>query len=145
MKFLDLIILLPLLYGAYKGFKTGLVVEIAGILALVLGLILGFKLMHSGIILIQSVTGALPSLLPIMSFLLIFTVVVVGVNLLAKIFKKILDFTIFAGMLDNLAGAVVGVVKWTFGLSSLFWLLEKSHIAITDSAKEGTFIYPLFS
>ena len=43
MNFFDAIILLPLIYGAWKGFQKGLIYEVAMIIGLILGVYLGFK------------------------------------------------------------------------------------------------------
>ena len=42
MNFLDIIIAIPLVYGAYKGFRNGFIMEIFTILALFVGLYAAF-------------------------------------------------------------------------------------------------------
>lgn len=56
MNFLDVIIAVPLVYGAYKGFQKGLLFEVAMIIGLILGVYLGFK--FSGLVydLLQKIT-----------------------------------------------------------------------------------------
>ncbi|MBK7682201.1 MAG: CvpA family protein [Bacteroidetes bacterium] len=44
MNYLDFIIAIPLVWGAYKGFQRGFIFEIAMIIGLVLGLYLAFKM-----------------------------------------------------------------------------------------------------
>ena len=41
MNFLDILILLPVLYGAYKGFKHGFVIELFTLLAILVGIYVG--------------------------------------------------------------------------------------------------------
>ena len=43
MNTLDIIFLIPLLWFAYKGFVNGLVVELASLIALLLGVYLSFR------------------------------------------------------------------------------------------------------
>jgi uncharacterized membrane protein required for colicin V production len=49
MKTIDLLILFPLLIGAYHGYKRGLLLEIVAILAFVIAVVLGFKLLDYGL------------------------------------------------------------------------------------------------
>lgn len=41
MNFLDLIIILPLIYAAYKGFKHGFIIELFTLLAIIVGIYVG--------------------------------------------------------------------------------------------------------
>ena len=43
MNYIDVIILLPLVYGAYKGFSRGLIVEMSTLFALVLGVFISLR------------------------------------------------------------------------------------------------------
>ena len=38
MNYLDIIIIIPLIWGAYKGFRKGFIIEIASLIALILGI-----------------------------------------------------------------------------------------------------------
>ena len=42
VNYIDVIILLPLVYGAYKGFSQGLIVEMSTLFALVLGVFISW-------------------------------------------------------------------------------------------------------
>ena len=48
MATIDIVLLILLLYGGFRGFKKGLLMELIAILALVLAIIGSFKLLHSG-------------------------------------------------------------------------------------------------
>ena len=48
MKLLDVLILLPLLWGALHGYRKGLLIEIIGILGMVVAMVLGFKFLGLG-------------------------------------------------------------------------------------------------
>ena len=43
MNYIDIILLLPLLYGAYRGFSRGLIIEVATLLGLLLGVYIAIK------------------------------------------------------------------------------------------------------
>lgn len=141
MQILDIILLIPLLWGAYKGYKKGLLLEIVALFALVLGIIGGFKLLHWGIHTITNFIGDFHRLIPILAFILIFITIVILVNILGKALKKVLDYTLL-GSFDSLFGALIGLAKWTFGLSIILWLVKQAGVVITADATAGTYIFP---
>jgi membrane protein required for colicin V production len=144
MKTLDIILLIPLFFGAYLGFKKGLLLEIVSLVALVLAIVGAFKLLDFGMDLLQPYFENWEQALPIISFVLLFIAILLIVNLVGKIVKKILDMTLLGG-LDNFAGAVIGLLKWAFGVSLILWLGESINISISAEMAEGTYVYPIIA
>jgi membrane protein required for colicin V production len=137
MKAIDFIVLIPLIYGAYDGYKRGFVLTIIGSIALLLGVIGAFKLMQLGIDFLQNYFPHMPKILTFISFISIFLLIVAGVYLLGVAIKKGLDFTIFAGTLDNVAGAVVSVCQWAFITSILIWLTKQAQLIPAEYTKDA--------
>ena len=129
-----------MLWGAYKGFSKGLLIELSTVLAFILATILGFKLIDTVVQLILPYLGP-QSYLPVVAFLLTFVGVLFSITLLAKTVKKVLNLTLL-GNLDDLAGAILGIVKWAFILSILLWLVYQSPISIPQKHTQDTVIFP---
>jgi membrane protein required for colicin V production len=142
MSTVDIILLILLSFGAYSGYRTGLIIEVIAILALVLAVIGGFKLMHIGMDLLSSLYDGFGNLLPILAFIVIFVLIVVLINVIGKILKKVIDWTPL-GAFDNIAGAVVGILKWSFGLSVMIWIINVIHIKIPDPWLKNSSVYPV--
>jgi membrane protein required for colicin V production len=123
MEIIDIVLGLPLLYGFYKGFRKGLIMEFVSILALILALIGGFKLMDQCLIILVDVFGKPHPFFPFLAFILVFAGIVFGVNILGKALKGLVGMTIL-GSFDKIIGALIGVLKWTFALSLILWLIE---------------------
>jgi len=136
----DIIIIAALVFGAFAGFKKGFLVEIAGILSLILGVLLGFELMHLGVRTLEPYLGE-KNYLPVAGFLLVFIVVVIGVRFLGKLIKKATDLSPL-GTVDNAAGALFGALKVALVISVVFWLLDGSGMILTENMKENSFLYP---
>ena len=68
MKTIDLLILFPLLIGAYTGYKRGLLLEIVAILAFVIAVVLGFKLLDYGLDFLSPYVGGSNRFLPYFAF-----------------------------------------------------------------------------
>jgi membrane protein required for colicin V production len=118
MSAFDLLLLLALGVGAVKGFRRGLVLEVASLLAFVLGVIGGLALLNDAIPLVRNYVGEAFGLLPLVSFLLVFALIVWGVHLVSSFIKTAVHLTPL-GLLDNVGGAACGVLKWVLGLSLL--------------------------
>ncbi len=127
MNIADIIIIALLILGAFNGFRKGFVLEIIGVAAFILAIIGGFKLLHVGMEYVSRVFDNLGSLLPFISFMIIFVIILIAVNALGKTLKKIIDWTPL-GPVDNLAGAVLGVIMWMLGLSIVFSVLDSLQI-----------------
>ena len=142
MSIVDIIIVLLLLLGAYKGYTKGLLLEIIGILAFFIALVAGFKLLNWAMNLLNDQIEISDSLLPYVAFLLLFAAIVIGINLLGKALKKILDMTFF-GTFDCFAGAVIGLFKWALAISALIWIFTTLRIELPPESLSGSRIYPL--
>lgn len=140
----DIIILIILAVGAYSGFKKGLILEIISILAFILAIIGGFKLLHIGMEYLARAYDGFGSLLPFVAFVLLFVLILVVVNLVGKILKKIIDWTPL-GVLDNFAGALIGIAKWALGISIFLWVMSSLQINFPEFATRNSVIMPYVS
>jgi membrane protein required for colicin V production len=137
---LDFIFLAPLLFGAYRGYQKGFVLEFIAIISFVLAIIGGFKLMHWGMDLLDKYFDIGGHLLPYISFIVIFVAIILLVNLIGRFIKKIIDLTLL-GAVDNLAGALLSIVKWAFAISILLWLSSSFGIEFSDEWRENSIFY----
>ena len=141
MNVLDIIIIIPLVFGAFKGFRKGLLMELVSLLALLLAVIASFYFMQRGVILLTPYLGNDNSLLPVFSFVIIFIAVLMGVFYLGRILKKILDVTLL-GSIDDVAGAILGFLKWGLVFSVFLWLFDKGGILLPESLTNGSVLFP---
>jgi membrane protein required for colicin V production len=131
----------PLLYGAYEGFKKGFLVAISTFFSIILGVILAFAFTQKGVAFLQQHIHS--RYLPEIAFILILIAVVVGIFMLSKTLKSLINLTPF-GNIDDLVGAFFGIAKWCLILSLFFWLIEESDFRIPTSYTSHTIIYPYF-
>jgi membrane protein required for colicin V production len=132
---------LLILLGAYAGYKKGLLIEILSFLAFIIAIVSAFKLMHLAVELISDGSTKKNTLLPYVAFVLIFILVFVGIFLLSKVLKNIIDVTLL-GSFDNWAGAILGACKTAFGISLLLWLTFQAKIEIPSNVISDAVIYP---
>jgi len=144
MNVLDLIFILPLLYGAYSGYQKGLFIEIIGFVAFIVAVVIGFKFLSFGMNMIAPVIGESLAnrFLPYLSFTVIFFPTIFLINKMGWMFRRALRFTIL-GTIDGFAGALVGVFTWLFGISTFLWLLSSIDINIPKKLTDESFSYPV--
>ncbi|GAB2786354.1 hypothetical protein GCM10027275_33530 [Rhabdobacter roseus] len=144
MKLLDVLILIPLLWGAVNGYRKGLLIEIIGVVGFVVAMIVGFKFLGLGMeILAPHLSATLARrILPYIGFSVIFFPTIFLLNQFGYSIRRSLRYTIL-GTFDSLAGAVVGIFTWVFGTSVFFWLLSTIGVKIPAHRTEGTYLFPL--
>lgn len=141
MNTVDIVLLIILVIGAIKGFRKGFVMEIVSIVALILAIFVGFKLLYEGISFLQDQFQLSGNFLPYLSFILLFIATILLVNVIGKAIKKVLDLTLLGGI-DNIAGGILGLLKWGFGLSALLWIFNYFEINPLEKYVDGAVVYP---
>lgn len=120
MNGLDILFIIPLIWGGYNGFKKGFIVELVASSLLVFGCIKGVALFYKLLPIIACKLPALATSLPIcLAILMLFTGGMV-IYLLTKLIRGILVISLL-GILDNLLGGVFGLCKVAFFISLLIY------------------------
>jgi len=140
----DIIILIILALGAYSGYKKGLILELIAIIAFILAIIGGFKLLHVGMEYVSKVYEGFGNFLPFVAFLVLFVLILIVVNMAGQVLKKIIDWTPL-GVMDNVAGAIVGVAKWALLLSIVLWVMTSLSLTLPDSLTENSRVLPIIT
>lgn len=140
MEIIDIVLILILGYGGYKGYQTGLLIQFITFIAFILAIVTAFNLGQLGVIKLKEWFNLNNSLLPVISFLLIFIGVLISIILLGRFLTSVLHQSIL-GSIDQYAGAFVGILKAAFGLGCVLWLLEKSGLKIPVEYTDESFVY----
>lgn len=110
MNYLDILLLLPLLYGAYKGFSRGFVIEVATLLGLILGVYIAIKFSNYTENILRDFLDISSKYLSYIALSVTFLLVVVAIYLLGKMLTKLVDI-VSLGLVNKLLGTVLGVAK----------------------------------
>ncbi len=141
MSKIDIAIAILLSLGAFFGFKRGFLAELFFLSALILGVLIGFKFTGLGVVYLHKQFNADTAFLPYLSFFIIFILVVILVIFIGNRIKHLLDDT-FLGKVDSIAGALLGMMKYAFCASVIFWLAEKINYTLPESWVQGSWLYP---
>jgi membrane protein required for colicin V production len=137
----DIAILIFTAFGAWSGYKEGFLMEAISLFGIVLGILLGFKLMGEGMILLDERFNIDKSTLPYISFIVIFLIVVLLVRLLGSLVKNSVDKT-FLGSVDQVLGAGLGMLRTLFMISVMLWILDSLKLTPREEWVEGSWLYP---
>lgn len=146
MNSIDIFLALFLAYGFIKGLFKGLFVEVASLLALILGI-------YGAIHFSDFVGNYLYDLLNwdkkyvgLTSFIITFILIVLAITLLGKFFTKLADFASL-GLLNKLLGGVFGLLKITLILSVLLMYFYKFNSKVEfvneSTLQESKLFYPV--
>lgn len=147
MNVLDIIVLSCFSYGLIRGLIKGFVVEIAGVIALFVGVLGAFKFASSFANFIDPHIDLDPKIIQGVSFLLLFVAIVYGISLLAKMLTKTLQL-VALGFLNRLTGGLFGLIKWTVILCVLLLAFDQIESVITilpQSFTEESITYPFLA
>ncbi len=139
MNTLDLVLAIPILIGAYGGFKKGFIVGVISLLALVLGVFGGFYFLNWGVSILINEFGLTGKLIPIFAFIVIFVGIIIIINFIGKLLKKFIHLILLGGV-DKLAGALMGALMWTFLMSSLIWVASVFNIGFPSDWEHGSLL-----
>lgn len=140
MEIIDIVLILILGYGGYKGYQTGFLIQIITFVAFIIAVIAAFNLCQQGILKLKEWFDLHESILPVVSFIVIFIGVLILIILFGRFLTTVLHQTLL-GSLDQYAGALVGILKAAFGLGCLLWLLDKSGLKIPAEYTDESFVY----
>ncbi|MEI6817353.1 MAG: CvpA family protein [Bacteroidota bacterium] len=143
MNELDIMLALPLLFGAYKGFKNGLVYEILILIVMIGGVFGGYRLVNFITEYVQTNYGYHSRMLPFYCFIGVLIILMVLIYFISKSSNTLLDF-FGLGIINKIAGALLGIIKWAFFASLLFYLLapfDGNNLLITKEKKDESMLY----
>jgi len=110
MSIFDIIIILPVIWGIYKGFTKGLIVEIASLTALALGIWGATKFYNYTAGIIEQNVRNFQQYLPIISYTITFLIIVIAINILAKILDKLIKI-IALGLINRILGSIFAALN----------------------------------
>ncbi|MBO6082767.1 MAG: CvpA family protein [Bacteroidales bacterium] len=123
MHILDLILLICLVPAAIQGFSKGFITQLVAFIAVLVGAWVAYHFSSLASTFLQSWLEVSPAVLQIISFVLLFIVVVFVLNLIGKGLKALLKFAML-GWADKLLGVVLSLLMTCLVLGLLIILFN---------------------
>jgi membrane protein required for colicin V production len=144
MNTLDIIILIPLAYFAFRGFTRGFIITLAMLAGLMLGLFAAIHFSEYTAVALHDNLHMQSSNIRVISYLVTFVIVLVLVFLLGQFLTKVVK-TAGLGLVNRLAGLLLGVSKGLL-IASVFVVVlgkidPKSYL-IPEKTRQESILYP---
>jgi membrane protein required for colicin V production len=138
MTTIDIILILPLALAIISGYRKGLIIEIAALVAFIIGIIACLKLTHKVILFVHPWTGD-SKWVPLICYLVVFLAVYLLVMWIGKLLEKVVKI-VQLGLINRLLGVLFSLLKMCFFISLVLWLINQVHL-IPDDVKDHSVVY----
>jgi membrane protein required for colicin V production len=142
MNFLDILIVIPVLWGGYNGFRKGLIIEVFTLLAFGLGIWGGIHFSDWVSVLLTD-AGAGGKYLPVIAFTLTFAAVGAMVFFVGKAVQKMVK-VVALKPIDKAGGAFFGAAKFLMIVSValvLFDSIQERDEVLPPDMRENSLLY----
>ncbi len=143
MNFLDVIIIIPMIYASYKGFRHGLIIEVFTFLALFVGLYAGIHFSDAAATFFKDRMNFSSTYLPVVSFTLVF----LGLGAMTYYAGKTIEHlvkVVHLSLVNKLFGSLFALIKAIYFLSVALVLIdsydERSRF-FPKEKKESSYMY----
>ncbi|OFX85907.1 MAG: hypothetical protein A2W99_17155 [Bacteroidetes bacterium GWF2_33_16] len=143
MNTIDIVFAILFLWSAYRGFTKGFIVQLATLVALLLGIYGALKFSDFTAGVLSKRVDFNEQTLSILSFALTFIVIVVCVHLIAKLIEKFSE-AIALGVVNKIFGVLFSMLKMAFIVSIILVLINKAdnkYNFIPINTKEKSLLY----
>ncbi|MBK7173237.1 MAG: CvpA family protein [Bacteroidales bacterium] len=148
MNILDLVLLVPLAYFAWKGFSKGFIITLAMLAGILIGFYAAIHFSEFVADLLRKQFDMKSSNIKPISYLFTFTIVLVLTFLLGQFLTSVVKTT-GLGIVNRIAGLLLGVAKGLLIVSALVMVLEKidpkSYLVTKEQKDESALYKPLAS
>jgi len=138
---IDIALIIIVLLGAYGGYRDGFLMTLFSLLAIILGVLGGFKLMGRAMFLLSEKFNIDATVLPYISFFVVFILIVILVTLVGRLIRSSIDGN-FLGQVDQIMGGLLGIVKIIFMTSVILWILDSMKVDLPERWTENSWLYP---
>ena len=143
MNYLDIVLGIFLLLGLYKGIKNGLLIEVASLVAIILGVYGAINFSFYAAEYLDNQVDWEPATRNLLAFAITFIVIVLIITLTGKLLTKLAE-VIMLGILNRILGGLFGILKVAFILSVILMfvssLAERLNF-INEETKESSVLY----
>lgn len=143
---IDWIIILGLLWGAFRGFRKGLILEVVALIGIFISLFFAFRFSYFTENILREILEYDESTLRIIAFIVSFLLLFIGLKIIGILLTRLFDF-LALGLLNKLLGSLFGVLKIIILFSGIALLLSstslKENVLGPENIETSRFYTPL--
>ncbi len=135
----DIIIIILFLFFVFRGYERGFIDQTSRIIGLLIALYIAITQYQVLQVYLEPYIDMPPQIIHFISFVIIFILFNIAVNILGLILKQIVKF-LFLNPLDHLAGAFLGFVKGAVLIYLLLFILNEFPYQMLTEMLEESYI-----
>ena len=135
--FLDVLFLIILVLGCIKGFRRGLIVGIFSFVAVIVGLAAAMKLSTVAADYIGTAVKVSDRWLPVISFIVVFIVIVLLIRLGANLLQKAVEM-VMLGWVNRLGGMLLYAAIYILVYSVVLFYAEQVHLIKPETIENSS-------
>ncbi|RXG33107.1 CvpA family protein [Leeuwenhoekiella marinoflava] len=143
MNYLDIVIGILLIFGLFKGLKNGLLIEVASLIALILGVYGAIHFSYYAVTFLNEKVSWSEQTINLAAFAITFIIIVFVITLAGRVLTKVASFAML-GIVNKILGGIFGLLKTAFILSVIIMFLAamtNSLNIIDEETKEESVLY----
>lgn len=143
MGIIDIALGALLVFGFYKGFKNGLFVELASLVAFFVGIFIAIKFSYIVAGIFEKNVSWSPKTIQVVAFVITLGIVVLLIHLAAKLLSGLASFA-FLGWANTLAGGAFGAIKTALLIGVVLNLFQKVNIndmLVSKETQESSLLF----
>lgn len=141
MNYIDIILLVPVIWFVYQGFRKGFVIEFASLLALILGIYAALYFSGYAADFLINNLNLSSKYVPVFSFIITFIVIVFIVYSIGKLLEKVINL-VALGFVNKVAGGVFGLLKGAVLISIVLMIINYfNEDFISQEKKDNSMLY----
>ncbi len=141
IRVIDILLGLVIVWGGYKGYKKGFLLEILSTVIFVAGILLLFFILSKTFTSTEEYVGNVPRSTAFGVYIVIYIVAAVLLNSLGRQLQDKIDYSILDDF-DNFAGMFTGALKHAIFLSIFIWLFDAVGLKLPAEITNDSLIYP---
>lgn len=139
---IDLVLLLLLLVGVWKGWNSGLFRQLASTVGFILGLLVAWMFYDRVAVFLAPCTGTTGEVARVLAFVLLWIAVPVALSVVALLVTKVAD-SLALGWLNRMGGAALGLLKFALVLSALLNLCNALDLVEQETRSRSVLYAPI--
>ena len=143
MNYLDVIVIICLLYGTVKGFSNGIITEISNIISVFLAIYIAIHFSEEIYPYLNlEALKDYSNVIPLIAFSLVFIIIIIIVKSIGELVNKITN-QLALGLISRLLGAVFGMIKLLIICVFLFVFANDYEIIDKKTKANAVFFAPM--
>lgn len=144
MNSVDIVIIIALLVGVVRGFSSGIIRQVAGIVGIVLSLLFALHLMGPLGDQFSETTGWATGFTAVLAFLVVFVAIQIGMFFAARLIDRVVGLLRLT-ILNRVAGGIFGGLKAALLVSVFLIILRVLGLPSEDARRSSVLYEPVAS